>query len=294
VDTAVGAFNTAERERARARRVRARCRCVVREWAASWYGRLGARPESAGYLEAITAWRCVWRPRRVRVLLVAESHVGEQVGDEGISVLPMRCINRPLPRSYVRLIYCLAYGETAICSSPPPSNAGTPQFWNIFGQIAFGQSPPTKSSSSIRERLQWKVGVLEELERRGIWLQDACPLGVYLGRGERLDPRHYARLIHEGYKPVRMADCGRGQARAGMGHRKGRLPSDRGTPGSSSRSRDQPTPRPEPRPTPRWSSPAPLGVPGIIPRQAARGAFRDVQSRLRTGDVRASAAAVHP
>ena len=132
----------------------------------------------------------------------------------------MRWINRPLPRSYVRLIYCLAYGETAICSSPPQSNAGTRQFWNIFGQIAFGQSPPAKSSSSLHERLQWKVGVLEELERRGIWLQDACPLGVYLGRGQRLDSRHYARLLQEGYNrfvwPTVAED---GQSRYGLSER---------------------------------------------------------------------------
>ena len=33
----------------------------------------------------------------------------------------------------------------------------------------------------------------------GSRLQDASPLGIYLGRGERLDPRHYARLLQEGY-----------------------------------------------------------------------------------------------
>jgi hypothetical protein len=75
----------------------------------------------------------------------------------------MRWINRPLPSPYVRLIYCLGYGETEICSSPPQSNGGTRQFWNIFGQIAFGQSPPTKSATSLQQRLRWKVGVLEEL-----------------------------------------------------------------------------------------------------------------------------------
>ena len=169
-------------------------------WAASWYARLGARPESAAYLEAITLWRNAWRPKRVRILLVAESHVGEQPGDDGITVLPMRWIDRALPNRYVRLIYCLGSGESAICSTPPASNPGTPQFWNIFGQIAFGQSPLRKTATSLRDRLRWKVGVLEELERRGIWLQDASPLGIYLGHRQRVDPRHQARLLHEGYK----------------------------------------------------------------------------------------------
>jgi hypothetical protein len=85
---------------------------------------------------------------------------------------------------------CLGYGESDICAGGPESNAGTPQFWNIFGQVAFGESPPRKADSSLGERLRWKVRVLEELSRRGIWLQDASPLGIYLGRGARLDRRH--------------------------------------------------------------------------------------------------------
>ncbi len=181
----------------------------VESWAASWYERLGARPESARYLEAITAWRNAWRPKRVRVLLVAESHVGEHPGDDRISVLPMRWINRPLPNRYVRLIYCLGYGATEICSAVPQSNAGTPQFWNIFGQIALGQSPPTKSSTSLNERLRWKVRVLEELERRelasGRLSTGRLPGTRGASRPSTLHPGSSRRL-----QPVRVADGRRG------------------------------------------------------------------------------------
>jgi hypothetical protein len=112
----------------------------------------------------------------------------------------MRWVGRPLPDRYVRLIYCLGYGESSICTRAPESNSGTPQFWNIFGQVALGQSQPRKGDSSLQQRLRWKVRVLEELRQRGIWLQDASPLGVYLGRGERLDQRHHVQLLREGYQ----------------------------------------------------------------------------------------------
>jgi hypothetical protein len=172
------------------------------DWARAWYAKLGAPAESAAYLGAVTAWRNAWRPHRVRALLVAESHVGEHPGDQRISVLSQRWIRNELPSRYVRLIYCLGYGESGICSSRPDTNGGTPQFWNIFGQIAFGQSPPQKAGSTVRDRLRWKVAVLEELQRRGIWLQDASPLGIYLGRGKRTDPRHQVQLLREGYSRV--------------------------------------------------------------------------------------------
>lgn len=170
------------------------------EWAATWYERLGARPESPDYLHAVAAWRTTWRPERVRVVLLAESHVGEHPGDSRIGVTSLYWVGRSLPDRYVRLIYCLGYGESSICSRPPESNGGTPQFWNIFGQVALGQSPPRKAESSLAHRLRWKVRVLEELRHRGIWLQDASPLGVYLGRGQRLDHRHYVKLLREGYQ----------------------------------------------------------------------------------------------
>jgi hypothetical protein len=136
----------------------------------------------------------------VRVVLLAESHVGEHPGDSRIGVMPTRWVGRSLPDRYVRLIYCLGYGESTICTRPPEYNSGTPQFWNIFGQVAFGRSPPRKSESSMQQRLRWKVHVLEELRHRGIWLQDASPLGVYLGRGQRVNHRHYVQLLRDGYQ----------------------------------------------------------------------------------------------
>jgi hypothetical protein len=51
--------------------------------------------ETARYLEAVAAWRAAWRPKRVRVLLVAESHVAEMPGDSTVVVRAQQWVNRP-------------------------------------------------------------------------------------------------------------------------------------------------------------------------------------------------------
>lgn len=170
------------------------------DWASWWYKRLGARPESAAYLAGVAAWRNAWRPKRVRALLLAESHVAQRDGDLRSRVRTDWAGIRDLPSQYVRLVYCLGYGEPGICSPPAQGNSGTWQFWNIFGQIARGENQPSKSSSSLSSRLRWKLAVLSHLQSRGIWLQDASPLGLYLGSGRRVDPRSQVELIRDGYQ----------------------------------------------------------------------------------------------
>jgi len=43
------------------------------------------------------------------------------------------------------------------------------------------------------------VQVLEVLRERGIWLQDASPLGIYLGAGRRVRADLQRELLREGY-----------------------------------------------------------------------------------------------
>jgi hypothetical protein len=169
------------------------------EWAAWWYARLGARPESAEYLAAVSAWRNAWRPSQVRGVLLAESHVAERQNDSGIRVRANISGISGLPAQYVRLVYCLGYGESDICSRTPIKNSGTVQYWDILGQVARRQNQPRKSVSTLSDRLRWKVTVLRELQARGIWLQDASPLGLYLGSGARISPRLQSELMRDGY-----------------------------------------------------------------------------------------------
>lgn len=142
--------------------------------------------ESPAYLASVAAWRNAWRPDRVRVLLIAESHVREVDGDASVRV-DVPDFHRSLPSSFCRLIYCLGYGESELCSPAPLSNAGTWQFWDILGSIAGGSQPrmPRKGESTLEQRLRWKVAVLEWLRKQGVWLVDASVSAIYAPGGTR-------------------------------------------------------------------------------------------------------------
>lgn len=144
--------------------------------------------EPEAYLQAVRAWREAFRPQRVRVLLLAESHVASRPGDERISVRlpPHHQTSAPdLPAAFCRLVYCLGYGESEICSSAPAANGGTWQYWDLFGAVAgaiddrFGPAMPRRHASSLDSRLEWKLQALAILRRSGVWLEDACRTAVY-------------------------------------------------------------------------------------------------------------------
>jgi len=176
-------------------------------WARSRAAQLGGRAESATYLASVAAWRNAWRPEKVRVLLVAESHVAEEDGDVRVSVEPPTWAHRHLPTSFCRLVYCLGYGEPRLCTPEPVANAtATWQFWDLFGAIAGGRQPmqPRKGSSpdahADEHRLQWKLDVLSWLQRHGVWLVDACVAGIYLPGGERLaSGSKYNKMVLESF-----------------------------------------------------------------------------------------------
>lgn len=178
------------------------------EWATAWATQLGVPAESEAYLGGVGAWRRAWRPERVKVLLVAESHVAESPNDRNAVVNTPRWLDRQFPSQFVRLVYCLGYGEPTLCRVPKPTaNGGTWQFWDIFGQIARGYGAhnrqPRSGASTPERRIRWKVEVLKRLQARGIWLEDASPIGLYRTGGGRLlsagNPL-YRQLLRDGYK----------------------------------------------------------------------------------------------
>ena len=176
----------------------------VSDWARSWARGEGVKPESAVYLKAVDNWRQAWRPKKVRILLVAESHVAEQEGDLEVRVKPPRGLRKKLPSQYVRLVYCLGYGEDSLCSQPPKPNPGTRQFWNIFGAIAAGRisnKQPRLDNSRLEERISWKLNVLRTLQSRDIWLVDASVAGLYSTDKGRLYRNPTCRkMIRESYE----------------------------------------------------------------------------------------------
>jgi len=149
-----------------------------------WWARRGLLvADSPTYQRFVQEWRQAWRPSRVRVLLIAESHVAEAPGDDEVSVrVPRQAYPEALPTGFVRLVYCPGYGNNAVCSAAPPyGNPGTPQFWNILERLAaiFDVELPTDLTSR-------QVAVLAALRERGIWLVDASVIALYHPSGIRL------------------------------------------------------------------------------------------------------------
>ena len=151
------------------------------------------KSESDAYLQAVRVWRNYWRPKKINVLLIAESHVHEMDGDDQTEVVSLEEYGlQGHSEVFCRLIHCLGYGEQDLLTSEVTSNGGgTWQFWDIFGAIACcdidhpDSKQPRKGKSVLAQRVRWKVNTLEALKNRGIWLIDACPYGVYEPGGSR-------------------------------------------------------------------------------------------------------------
>jgi hypothetical protein len=153
--------------------------------------------DSREYLKGIREWRQAWRPKRVRVLLVAESHVGQQKGDLKVRVRSPEGASKSLPPSYVRLVYCLGYGEDCLCEPNPKPNHGTWQFWKIFQAIK-DCNADAKQPRKNEVMRKWKL--LRELQTKGVWLVDASVGALYSTREGRLKIPNYRKSIEESFK----------------------------------------------------------------------------------------------
>lgn len=78
--------------------------------------------------------RAYWRPERVRVVLLAVSHAYTSVPELERRIILAGMPGNDLPRGFVRLVYCLGYGENELLDRPiiEPKNSGTPQYWKLF------------------------------------------------------------------------------------------------------------------------------------------------------------------
>lgn len=164
----------------------------------------GFTPESIGIGLEVERHRWHWKPERPKLLLIAESHVFTTDEDIsiGVSESKFRPHFRPRaqlpPDKFVRLVYCLGYGETELLSNPPDefSNPGTPTYWDIFGRVSFRcPQPRHEDGASLADRMRWKVDSLQELHHMGIWLLDASVHAIYRRNKIRL-PRPVQEKLH--------------------------------------------------------------------------------------------------
>jgi hypothetical protein len=156
-------------------------------------------------LERAEAHREFWRPDRVKVLLLAESHVFTSAQDLERRVVRLPGAPPGIPSGFVRLVYCLGYGEGRILDRPilEPANQGTWQYWKVFYSCAYGVprggdfSPILATRTPDHVRLANKLDVLARLRDAGVWLLDASPAALYTPGGQKAS--ELERCIQVGY-----------------------------------------------------------------------------------------------
>jgi hypothetical protein len=151
-----------------------------------------AKIDSLEVVKQVEEYRQYWRPEKVNVVLLAESHVytededyEAELDEFGLRSLPK------YPLRFVRFVYCLGYGENGLLNRRVKKNAGTWQYWEIFSScvaeneydLGFNKVLKTETRSFIT-RIYNKIGVLQKLKKKGVWLLDASIVGLY-GSGEK-------------------------------------------------------------------------------------------------------------
>ena len=111
---------------------------------------LGPGAESVDVLRRAEEHRCYWRPKRVKVVLLAESHVYTTPDELARNIALPASAPADLPRGFVRLVYCLGYGENRLLNRPiaTPANTGTPASADSSKAAINRQSKPAIASGS--------------------------------------------------------------------------------------------------------------------------------------------------
>jgi len=167
------------------------------------------KPESFEIALEVERHRWNWKPEKPKLVLVAESHVFTtseewklRLNESKIKMFLRRNSTLP-PSQFVRLVYCLAYGESDLLDlrKSEISNYGTTPYWDIFGRITF-RSPQPREEDGARfpDRMKWKVETLRELYRMGIWLLDASVHAIYLRNRNRLSENIKQKLHDQWWK----------------------------------------------------------------------------------------------
>ena len=151
--------------------------------------------DSVEVVRQVEEYRQFWKPNKLNVIMLGESHVFTDKQDYEIrcdrSILHEIMPNHPL--RFVRFVYCLGYGEDEVLTKrrKDRKNMGTPQYWKIFSSciaenendLGFDAILKTKTPSLV-QRLCNKVKVLQTMKEKGIWLLDASIVGLY-GSGKK-------------------------------------------------------------------------------------------------------------
>ena len=138
-------------------------------------------PEPVETALAVEEYRWFWKPKNVKFVLVAESHVRTSAEELKVSIIPERLAstypaNGPL--GFVKLVYCLGYGESNILDFPNKirNNPGTKQYIDLFADLI-----GLKHQRNYVTRVKYSTNVLNTVKKQGIWLLDASIHACYMG-----------------------------------------------------------------------------------------------------------------
>jgi hypothetical protein len=166
----------------------------------STYSTSSWKIENFNAAQLVHDYRMFWKPEKVNVLLLAESHVLTDLTDFARPFHSNSKISE-CPYSYVRFVYCLGYGESGLFkNNPPNNNKGTPQFWNLFSKTSQGKYRVLKKDEPIlHKRIENKISLLEEMKNKGIWLLDASIVALY-ENGRKPENADYKEVLKRSFK----------------------------------------------------------------------------------------------
>lgn len=145
---------------------------------------LGEDTESLDSVQLVENYRRFFKPEKVCVVLLAESHVFTHDEDRKVPILPIPDFPG-YPAQYARFVYCLGYGEKTLTRSElHPKRDGTPQFWKIFFSCCNAISSPVDfhpilGKTPPKQRISNKIEILKRLKEKGVWLVDASIVALY-------------------------------------------------------------------------------------------------------------------
>ncbi len=133
--------------------------------------------EALESVQLVETYRRFLKPEKVRIVLLAESHVYTHDHDRKIIIPPISDLPG-YPTQYARFVYCLGYGGKSLTNSHlHPRRDGTPQFWKVLfsciNPTSVRDFKPILRQTTPRQRLQNKINLLKDLKAKGIWLVDA-------------------------------------------------------------------------------------------------------------------------
>lgn len=155
----------------------------------------GRTPEPLETALLVEEHRWFWKPKDIKFILIAESHVYTDENENKVKINPNRLpenVPNGIPLNFVKLVYCLGYGEPEILDAPEKieNNAGTKQYFGMFRSlIGFSEKPRHMT------RLEWKVSILKNVQEKGIWLLDASCHACAFGKNERLPSDIVGRIV---------------------------------------------------------------------------------------------------